>query len=169
METHKRRGRMNWVDWLLLALTASVLFMGGCFVKRRRAEAVATIPITYTLCLEGLPHELAEANGSWERLFPIGSTVSNGNATASMGKVSAIDVREHVTVTVQNGETVTVTVPRVADIYITVTGNARASIGEGLRIGDIRVVAGERGDFYIGSHYAGAALTVFVERGDENA
>ncbi len=168
MQKDRPKKRLIWVDWLLLALLGAMLFGGIRFFKGRRVTAEATVPISYTLCLESVPRSLGEANGSWDWLLPAGAIVSNANATAQMGRVSDVLVREHRVPTVQESKTVMLSVPDRVDVYVTVKGFATAPVGEGLRMGDIRVAAGERGDFYIGSYYAGGALTVFVERGDED-
>ncbi len=155
--------RLVWVDWLLLLLLAVAVGGGIYYFFNRKEAADPQVSVEYVLQLSAQPVAIAEANGSWERLIQIGKRVVNSNATAQMGHVTALRVEPHRTLTVRDGETVEIMDPLSVDLYVTVAGVGLARAGDSLRIADIRVATGIRGDYYIGDFWAAGAVTVSVK------
>ncbi len=146
----------------LITLLAAAVSAGIFFLYSRRAAAEPTVPIEYTICLAARSRVFPEENGSWEELLGVGTPVSNANATAEMGEVIALEVRPHTVMTVQAGRVVSAEDPMLCELYITVRADAVEKTGNGLRVKDIRIAAGMRGDYYIGPFFAADALTVSV-------
>lgn len=159
----ERRPRLVWIDWALLLLLGAATLFGVRFLIGRRDAAEPTVEILYTLCLSDRDAALAE-NGEWSALIPYGTTVTNATGTVTMGSVSAVTVRTHRTVAVQDGAVVTVEVPDRVDLLVTVRAGATRRTGDGLRVSDIRIAAGGTGDFRIGEVYADNARVIAVER-----
>jgi hypothetical protein len=79
-----------------------------------------------------------------------------------MGYVTSLEVRAHRAAAVREKKLVFIEREGFSDLYITVRGLAVRSEGDCLRIGDIRIAAGETGDFLVGSFFAGNATVVSV-------
>ncbi len=150
------------VDVILIVLLLIALLFGLLLWHHRQSADTALVPIEYTLCLFARPKLLAEQNGSWEALIPIGTPVSNANATAEMGKVISLEIRPHRIMSVREGRVVGVDDPGLCDLYVTIRAYASEKEGDGLRVQDIRVAAGMSGDYHIGAYSATNALTVLV-------
>ena len=157
--------RPVWIDWILLLAFAAILFMGVRYLLERKQSALPDISVEYVICLSEQKQSYAEENGGWEAMLPSGITVSNANGTANMGRVASVTVRPHLTATVKNKEVGVIERQGYVDLYITVHGMAVRLAGEGLRISDIRIAAGEKGDFLIGAFFAGNAVVVSVKEG----
>lgn len=159
----KRRFRPSFADWLILLLAVAVIAVGAWYVLRRRDAASPTVTVRYTLCLYDTDATLVE-DGAWKALIPVGSSVTNAAGTASLGKVSAVSVRPHSVAAVREGEVVFVELPARVDLLVTVRATATAQTGDGLRVHDIRVSAGERGDWRVGGLLASGAEILAVAR-----
>lgn len=155
--------RPVWIDWILLFAFAGILFMGVRYLLEQRQLASTDVLVEYVICLSEQKQSYADENGSWDMLIPLGASVSNANGTADMGRVASVSVRPHLTATVKDREVTVIERKGYVDLYITVQGKASYREGDGLRVSDIRIIAGERGDFLIGSFSAGNAVVVSVK------
>lgn len=154
--------RPVWVDWLLLLAFAVILFFGVRYLLQQRQHAKADVLTEYVICLSCRDRLLADENGGWNALIPNGALVSRANGTADMGYVTSLEVRAHRVAAVREKKLVFIEREGFSDLYITVRGLAVRSEGDCLRIGDIRIAAGETGDFLVGSFFAGNATVVSV-------
>ena len=165
MQKEKTEGgawRPVWIDWILLVVLAVILFLGVGYLFERRQSASPVSLAEYVIRLSAQDQSYANENGGWEALISSGRSVSNANGTADMGRVVSLSVRPHLTPTVKDQTVTTVEMDGYVDLYITVQGMAIRREGDGLRISDIRIAAGEAGDFLIGPFYAGNATVVSV-------
>ncbi len=160
MKGHKSRYRPTPLDVLILTLPVVLLIAGSVFLFIRGRTVQTDTTVEYVLRLSGVSEELVENE---ESPISIGAPVSNANATVSMGTVQAIVIEPHRTPTVQNGAVVFAEVPHQCDLLVTVRAEARDRGANGLRVGNIRLSAGESGSYYIGDFYAAGAVTVYVE------
>lgn len=166
MKSEKRTDsgwRPIWVDWILLLAFAVILFLGVRYLLERRQRAEADTLTEYVICLSSQNQLWADESGGWNLLIPYGSTVSSANGTADMGYVTSLEVRPHRVASVRAKKLVFIERDGYSDLYITVRGLAVRGEGDCLRISDIRVAAGEAGDFLIGSFFAGNATVVSVK------
>lgn len=155
--------RPIWVDWILLFAFAVILFFGVRFFLERRQRAEADILTEYVICISSQSQLWADENVGWNVLIPYGTSVSSANGTADMGYVTSLEVRTHQVATVRAKKLVFIEHEGYSDLYITVRGLAVRGEGDCLRISDIRVAAGEAGDFLVGSFFAGNATVVSVK------
>ena len=152
--------RPVWIDWILLMVFAVILFMGVGYLFERRQSASPDVLVEYVICLSEQKQLYADENGGWDALISSGRSVSNANGTADMGRVVSVSVRPHLTATVKDQKISAIETEGYVDLYITVHGMAIRREGDGLRISDIRIAAGEAGDFLIGPFFAGNAIVV---------
>ena len=155
---------LTWIDWGILILTVAALTLCFAFLQRTRNAGMESIPITYQLRLSRQENAIADDCGGWDALIPIGSNVTNEKGTATLGFVSNLSVVPCVEPTVRDGAVVFIEVPTRSDVLITVRANALERVGEGLRVNDIRISAGGRGDFRIGGYFASGVDVTFVKR-----
>lgn len=161
-EGGKRRG-LSFVDWVLLFAVFSILFAIGAYVFYQKTKAQPTQSIRYTICVSGAPTVVAEVNGSWEHLIPMGASVTTQNGTAELGRVVSLSFRPSVVAGVADGELIWIEAVDTVDLLIDVEGEGVARYGDGLRIQDVRIAAGDTGSFRIGGYYAPRASIVFAE------
>ena len=158
--------RLVWVDWVLLFLLTGAILLGGFFVYGRRRAVAPTATVLYILRVSDLPVEAAADAGGFSELIPIGSSVQNSAATATLGRVASLSVRPHVQFTEKDGESLFFQSPDRVDLYVTVRAQALEKAGDGYRVSDIRIAAGDSGDYHIGGFFS-SAQTVFVKKEQE--
>ena len=166
--SRRERNALTWVDFLLLAVLLASLFFAWRYLRLRRAEAAPDVGVRYLLCVSGIDTRVIDETGGAEGLIPIGDDVKSANGTAFLGRVSAVWTETHVETTVQNGAVVFQEVPHRANLYVEVCGDAVARGGDGLRISDIRIAAGEVGDYRIGVFFASGAKVISVRKESQN-
>ena len=156
-------GNPVWVDWLILLLALAGIALTGGYIWQRRRAVLPSTAITYTVLASGVDTSLA-SSGDWKELIPIGSRVLSQNGTARLGSVTEVSSQPHLRATVRNGEVVFAPMPDTVDLLITVRAEATVKIGDGLRVSDIRIAAGEIGDFRLAGFLASGAKVISVER-----
>lgn len=159
----EEKRRPVWVDWLILALILLVILTAAHYVMQRRRAVVPTVSVSYTVLLSGVDVSFV-SDGDWTELIPIGSAVTSQNGTAHLGNVTSVSQRTHLQATVRDGGVVFAEMPALADLTVTVRAEATEKEGDGLRVSDIRIAAGETGDFRLGSFLASGAKVISVER-----
>ena len=117
----------------------------------------------YTVLAEGVPTDVADANGGWEELIPRGSSVTSSTGTAQLGRVEGVRVRPAVTPSVRDGRVVMVETPDRVDLYVSVRATATVRAGDGIRVSDLRIAATAKGDFRLGAYLASGARILSVE------
>lgn len=158
-------GNPVWVDWLILLLAFTAIVLTGGYIRQRRRAVLPSTAITYTVLTSGVDASLA-SSGDWKELIPIGSRVLSQNGTARLGNVTAVSSQPHLCATVRSGEVVFVPMPDRVDLLVTVRADATVKTGDGLRVSDIRIAAGEVGDFRLAGFLASGAKVISVERND---
>ncbi len=156
----KMRVRFTWADRLLLLGLVALLVSGAWFWGQRKNAAQSNVTIEYTICVENANERLQAQ--SPQSLIAEGAVVKSANGTAVLGNVTEINTIPHLEATVRGGTLVFLNLRDRYDLYITVVGMAVQKAGDGTRIQDIRIAAGERGDFHIGGIYAAGAQIVSV-------
>ncbi len=159
-----KKRKWIWVDWALILALAAVVFFGARWLHLRSRAAAAEERILYTLALSEVSDSIGSMAGGWELLIPVGTLVTSENGTAELGRVTALEVTPHKVLALQEGEPVFSAVPEKVDLLISVEGIGRYRTGDGLRISDIRIAAGGRGDFRIGAYRAAGARIIFAKR-----
>ncbi len=159
MKGHESRYRPTSLDILILILPVLLLIAGSVFLFIRGRTVQTDTTVEYVLRLSGVSEELVENE---ESPISIGAPVSNANATVSMGTVQAVAIEPHRTPTVQNGAVIFAEVPHQCDLLVTIRTEARDRGANGLRVGNIRLSAGESGSYHLGSFYAAGAVTVYI-------
>ena len=162
MESNKRKWKPIWFDWLLLMLFAVALFFGVRDWMETKASDFPSVRVEYVICQKAQRSFFAEENGGWDALLVAGESVSNANGTADLGRVVSVTVMPHTVSTVNNKEVGMVERQGYVDLYVTVQGVGIAKAGDGIRLDDIRIASGMKGDFLIGPYYAKNATVLDV-------
>ena len=170
IHTSKKEGlnfRFQWIDWVLLILLTGAVCLGGLYVWNRRQAAIPITEIEYTLCISRVSNRFLGADG-WGERFPIGATVTTANGTATLGKVLAVEARPTLVESISKGKITWIESESSDDLFLTVAAKAKIKDGDGIRVSDIRIAAGEKGSFRIGKFYVGDASVISVVRKEQN-
>lgn len=143
--------RFNLLDWLILTILAAAIALFGFFVWRREQTTLPEVPIVCVLRLPVSDQPLE---------IRVGDAVRNENGTVRFGEVTEISNRPYHTLCLRNGEPVYVGVDGMKETELTVRMLARRGID--YRVGEIRVSAGEIGNYRIGGAFATGVTTVTV-------
>ena len=164
--TRETRKRLNWFDYFLIAALLLLLLgaVGVGFLFGARSEG-DTGQLTYTVVLSGV-----EFNDPTP-LFAIGDSVKNENGTFVLGKIVGIEKDAHRVPGVRGGRVVFVDASDRTDCYVTVASDAIRRSGDGIRVGDVRMAAGERMNLRFGSflHYGAQIVHVLWEEDEDEA
>lgn len=155
------RRRLNWVDWILLGLAFFALLTAGRYFWRRRTAANREAEVYCLMRVPSVDGSLLQSNGG--ELIPEGSVVRSENGSTALGSVCTVAVKAHMTATLQDGEVVWQTDPAFADLEILVKMHAVVQPENGLRVQDLRIAAGGRGNFCFGNFFAAGAEMISVE------
>ena len=153
----EKRGLL-WIDWGILIFIALILLVGGGFVLYRYQTASPDVAVTYILCLE----QVRGNEEAVERLVSTGSLVASENGTIPMGEVVSVMAKPSKAPCLRNGEVMIVPLSERFDVYVTVRAVGKEKEGDGIRVGDIRMAAGDYGNYRLGHFYAEKAKIVFV-------
>ncbi len=162
----KKRLGLPMIDRVLLVLLVAGILLGVWFVRRRYSAAEPTEEIVYVLSIAGIDEDLLGGTAR-EALIPIGGVITSSNGTAELGRVTAVQVLPHYVATVREGEVVFAELPGRFDLVVEAMGEGIFHPGDGIRIKDLRMAAGARGDYRIAGFYAAGADLISVKR--ENA
>ncbi len=151
--------KMSALDWGILALIVLLLGVAAVWYFQRGSGAGETREIRYTVRVSGVDVEGAESE-----FLPIGrgDTVRSENGTLELGYIESVAVRQSRTAAISKGEIVFSEVPGRVDVDVSVRGTALYLEGDGLRVSDVRIAAGVKGDFRLGGYYAKGATVIFV-------
>jgi len=156
--------RVTWVD-LLILLAVILLIGGGGLILWRGTRAVPAVKVNYILCQKGV----SAPDEEWlTAQIQTGGVVFSENGTAHLGRVTGVEVRPTKAPCVKNGEVVYAAVPNKYDLFVTVEAEGSFRAGDGFRVQDIRIAAGESGSFRVSGYFASGAVVVFVEGGEQN-
>ncbi|MBQ3640115.1 MAG: hypothetical protein II955_06320 [Clostridia bacterium] len=144
--------RFNTLDWVILTVLAAALALFGFLFWYRERSAPPTVPIVCVLRLQA-----SETTPS----IVVGDAVRNENGTVRFGDVVSVSVRPYRAFYLQNGAFVYGAADGLTETEIMVRMNAVRGVD--YRVGDIRVCAGEIGNYRIGSSFAAGVLTVAVK------
>lgn len=142
----------NLLDWLILTILVAAIALFGFFLLHRQQTAKPSVGIE---CVLRLPASEEET------VVQIGDVVRNENGTLRFGEVIAVSEQPYKKFYLQNERLVYGTVQDMIEIEITV--RMTATRGDDYRVGDIRVSAGEVGNYRIGSSFV-AGVTVVSMR-----
>ena len=149
----KREARhFNLLDWLILTLLFAALALFGFFLLRRQQTANPSVGIE---CILRLP---ASEN---ETVVQIGDAVRNENGTVRFGEVIAVSEQPYKKFYLKNERLVYGTVEGMTETEVTVRMTATRGID--YRVGDIRVSAGEVGNYRIGNSFVTGVTILSLE------
>ncbi len=161
MRREKRlRRRLRAVDWLLVLLVLGGVLLGGRYLYERRRAATPTVTVEYTVLVSVKENVLSDSASDWKALIPIGSKVLSSNGTANMGRVVAVTAQSRLVPSVQKEKLVFFEHPSEQELLIRIRADAVSRDGDCLRVQDIRVGVGMRGDYRMGGLFAGNAQIV---------
>ena len=163
----KRRARLTWFDVLLIAAVVLGLAAGILGVRHIGRTSVGEDGyVVYTVMLNAIERESAEMLDRTE-----GQMVKNGNGTQKMGTVTAVRHVSHQTPSVGNGRVEFVESDVYEDCYVSISSPARERGIDGIRVGDIRIAAGELMSLHLGAfaHVGAQIVSVEWEAADEEA
>ena len=155
--------RWTWMDWMLIGLLVVLLIGGGLLVRflTTRNEGREGV-VTYTVLLSDV-EEARFLDDDGELPFAVGSVVKSQNGTAKLGEITEISRRVHRTATVKGGKLVWIDSEGRYDYGITVRSDASHAVGDGIRVGDIRIAAGMRMTLRLGRFLGASAQVISVD------
>lgn len=154
-----KRIRFSTFDWILVAILILAISLTVWLFADRNYVRKEAVEIRYLLLIEEISFDLKEA---WART-PVGSAVTNGSGTATLGWVESVDVEPTRFPSVVGGKVVTVESADRFNVTVAVTGHGSDEGAQGLRILSHRIAAGGTGSFRVGNCYAANARIVGVE------
>ncbi len=143
--------RFNLLDWVILTVLAAALAFAGFLIWRRERTAPPELPI---VCVFRLPASEKPAG------IRVGDPVRNENGTVLFGYVTDVAERPQKLFGMRNGSPVYETVNGTTVTEFTVRMSAVRGID--YRVGDIRVCAGESGNYRVGPAFCAGVVTVSV-------
>lgn len=160
-EIQRDNRRLSKVDWLLILL-AAILVLAALSLwlwSARREDAI--LSLEYTVLLEDLPLRGEGERQAWDFIMT-GGAVYNQNGTALLGRVEEYRVTDHKEMRLVDGEARAEVVPDRRDVWIRIRAEGVSKIGDGIRISDVRIAAGMRGDFRLGNYDAKRVRVLWV-------
>ena len=147
-----KKNSFSWADGLLILLIGLIILIGVRYLLQRQRQAVPNATITYLLRVT-VEEELLSEGELFSHLVPEAPVLSQ-NGTARLGKITDRWTSPVLQPTVREAEATLVEDPFRRYLYVKVTGRGIHREGEGLRIRDIRIAAGAKGDFRLGGYLA---------------
>ena len=152
----KIQKRFRWADAVVLLLAICLFFGALGYYLYSKREPSERVELLCSLLISGV--EASEWKSYGDQWMQVGSPLYSSNGTVILGYVEEIRSREHLRLTIRDGEPVWEAHPFLEDLEITVRMSATYRQGDGLRVGDLRIAAGGRGDFRVGKLLAGAQI-----------
>ena len=159
MNKQRKGFRMLWrwgifVLALILAVVAVVRY--GLF-----GDETTSTEISYLLRVEDVSATLH--SGHPTSMIPVGTEVRNAKGSMLLGYVVEVWTSPALGFVEKDGETLALEHPERCHLWIRVKTEAQHFEGEGYRVSSIRIAAGARGDFLVGSFLAEGARILSVE------
>lgn len=157
-EPSKPNKILNWFDFFLIILFllfAVTAFLTNAWLEDRSEGEAGRV--VYTVLLNEL-----EASVDVPSHLSDGEAVKNENGTLSLGEIVAVEAKAHQVPDAQGGRVVFVPSSEYVDYYVTVSSNAVRRKGDGIRIGDVRIAAGDGMHLRFGAfmHYGARIIHV---------
>ena len=144
------------IDWLLVLLSAVILLGAIGFYRYSKREIDRRYDVICVFLISGIERDDWEVfGGEW---FRTGDPLRSSNGTVILGYLESAEEKPHWKPTVQEGEAVWSEHPFLTDLEVAVRMTVTYREGDGLRAGDLRIAAGERGDFRFGTLLTGAEI-----------
>lgn len=155
----EKRMRVTWVDVLLLLLAFSA-FVSGVIYLRWSRNTAAEKEIRCLIRVPCVERSLLELHGG--ELIPRGSAVWTENGTAELGWVREIRVLPHRRAVLREGAVSWESDEERVDLELTVVMRGVLREGDGIRVKDLRIVAGGKGNLRIGPYLASGSEILSV-------
>jgi hypothetical protein len=158
---------LNWFDFFLIILfllcTLTAFLTGAWLGDRSEGEEGRVV---YTVLLSEI-----EASINVSSYLSDGEIVKNENGTLTMGEIIAVEDKAHQVPDARGGKVVFVPSSEYVDYYVTVSSNAVRRKGDGIRIGDVRIAAGDGMHLRFGAfmHYGARIIHVRWEESEYEA
>ncbi len=150
----RRRGVLNWLDWIILACLVAAIASGVLIWRSlRQGGAEEDGTVRYLIVL---------SDCEWDTL-EVGSVVRSQNGTAALGRVTEVRVEPHRMLVVRDDALVEAEISDRYDLFLVVESGARRGAADGIRVSDIRIAAGVRAQLRIGERLVSEAEIVEVE------
>lgn len=149
----RKARRLNLLDTVILTALAAAVAIGAVLLMRAEKRAPAGVEIECVLLLP--PAENDDP-------IRVGDTVRNENGTVRMGQVTDVRKRPHRELILLDGQAVYAEIKGQYETELTVRMRAEDRPDDGIRVGDIRVRAGEKGSYRVGSVFVAGAEVISV-------
>ena len=150
-------------DLAVGALTVLLVIAAVVFSLHTRAPERTAAPLSYTVRILGVSTAMYDVAS----VIVPEDGVFSGNGTLPLGTVRQVSILQHRKAVAENGAVVLADVPELVDIDVTVDAVGTYAAGLGWRVSDVRLAAGDVGDFHVGGYYAANALLLSVAVGTE--
>ena len=153
--------RWNWFD--LFLASAFLLAVLGAFLVARQGMGRGQAEMrrySYTILLSGM--ETSAVEKLLDTVAQSGGGVRNENGTRTLGVVSEIRRTPHVEAVVQNRELIFAEIAEREDAWVVISTDATHQKGDGVRVGDIQIAAGDVLNLRIGGFWAKGALVTYI-------
>lgn len=141
---------------ILLLLLSVILF----FYRRTAEDRGSRQTVSYRVLLSSIDATLFPPSD----VISIGATVRNENGTATLGQVTKVAWEPHLEVHTDGGKVRILEVPSQYDLIVEIVCESIERNGQGIRINDIRIAAGERYCLRFDGFIFDGAQVIFVER-----
>ena len=161
MKTLKKRRRFSLADLLILILVLlflSLVFL--IFYRRMAAEGEKKETVYYHVLLSSIDATLFPSS----EVINVGATVRNENGTAILGSVTKVILEPHLEVRTDGRRVQILENPSKYDLLVHVSCEAVEKEGQGIRVNDIRIAAGEHYCMRFDGFVFDGAHVIFVKR-----
>ena len=141
--------RFRIADWVALIL-AIVVFLGAlCYYAYSKRTPVERAELICVFWVTGI--EVADWSAYRSQWVRVGDRLYSSNGVFALGTLESVSQKPHLQLTVRDSEPTWEAHPYLVDLEISVRISATYRADDGLRAGDLRIAAGERGEFRFGN------------------
>lgn len=155
----KSRRQRKWgqlADMVSLLLAAVLFFSALVYYFYSKRETDERVELTCVFLISDV--EQADWERYGDQWFSIGDPIYSSNGTVRLGYLDAVEKRPSLHLTVHEGVPAWESHPFLIDLEVVVKMSATYRTGDGLRTGDLRIAAGEIGDFRFGDFLTDAQI-----------
>ena len=151
----RERKRVRLWDWLAVGAAFLLFLSAAGFYFYTKRPPVKEERITGVLLISGVEGAAWEGDAAPVRA---GDLLRYQNGTIVMGEIEEITLKPHLYATVLEETPSWEVHPYLLDVEVSVRMQVREKAGDGLRVGDLRVVAGSTGEYRFGRYLSRAEM-----------